>query len=94
MKFLCAVLPLMLAACGSTQFSLSSDKTTAKPDECCPSDCDIDASCLPNGNCLITCTNAAGVTCEVELACSNGQCTVVRSECPPGSCCPGAAAKQ
>lgn len=87
MKLLIAGLPLILVACGSTQFSLGRETRAAKSDECCASDCDVTVQCLPNGNCLISCTNEAGATCEVELSCAGGQCTVVRSDCPPTGCC-------
>lgn len=86
MKLLLCALPMLLIACGSTKYSVTSG-SRATDSECCGTDCDVDARCLPNGNCLITCTDASGSTCEVELSCANGQCSVVRSDCPPDSCC-------
>lgn len=81
---LCSSALVLLAACSSSRHLAvgeSGDATAARSDK---GPCKADVRCLPNGDCLITCTGPNGKTCEVELRCDQDRCEVVR--CDGGGC--------
>lgn len=83
--YLCSSALLLLSACSSPKNLAvgegGSDATAAGSGK---GPCKADVRCLPNGNCLITCTGPNGKKCEVELACDQEKCEVVR--CDGGGC--------
>lgn len=56
----------------------------------CDSDCDIEVKCAEDGACLLTCTDANGKTCEIELDCEKN-CKTAPDEAP--KVCAGEAPK-
>ena len=80
--YLCSSALLLLCACSSPKnLAVGEGGGDASAAGKCP--CKADVRCLPNGNCLITCTGPNGKKCEVELACDQEQCEVVRCEGGP-----------
>ena len=89
MKLLALTLLVPLIGCGSSRYAVGSGEATPKT-ATTPDQCDAHVTCLPNGNCLINCTNGAGQSCEMELSCNGDQCEVMRSNCSASQGCAGA----
>ena len=81
---LCSSTLLLFCACASSRNLAVGEPGPAAATDCCEGPCKADVRCLPNGHCLITCTGPNGETCEVELACDQEHCEVVR--CDGGGC--------
>ena len=54
--------------------------------------CDATVTCTPEGNCKVTCTNDAGETCSIEIACDGDECHIVGCD-GPKDCQTGCAAQ-
>lgn len=99
MKFVSSIVLITLAACGTTpsgaqRFQVQGANPAAAKTNCSGS-CDANVTCTPDRHCVITCTDGAGGTCEVELACDGqGGCEVVRSDCSGAGCCASQAANK
>ena len=51
---------------------------------CDPDDCVIEATCTPEGTCILTCTDGSGESCTVEVDCEEVGCDP--GDCPPADC--------
>ena len=79
-----SVLSVLCACSSSRNLAVGESTDAAAAPGSGKGPCKADVRCLPNGNCLITCTGPNGKKCEVELKCDQEQCEVVR--CDGGGC--------
>ena len=79
---LCSAALVLLCACTSSKNLAVGDGASAAGAGKSP--CKADVTCLPNGNCLVTCTGPNGKKCEIEMRCDEKECEVL--SCEGGGC--------